>query len=93
MSNNFSDLSQLNGNLFSHMSFNQKRKLMYNWHVIPYDVIIKESWDFSLILVFMICTKKKTETVSSKTTVPDSMLCISYKIMFQIINFQVVDAS
>ena len=37
--------------------------------------------------------QKKTETVSSKTTVPDSMLCISYKIMFQIINFQVVDAS
>ena len=45
MSNNFSDLSQLNGNLFSHMSFNQKRKLMYNWHVIPCDVTIKESWD------------------------------------------------
>ena len=45
MFNNFSDLSQLNGNLFSHMSFNQKRKLMYNWHVIPCDVTIKESWD------------------------------------------------
>ena len=37
--------------------------------------------------------QKKTETVSSKTTVPDSMLCIGYNIMFQIINFQVVDAS
>ena len=42
---NFSGLSHLNSNLFSNMSFNQKRKMMYNWHVIPSDIIIKECWD------------------------------------------------
>lgn len=45
MSDNFSGLSHLNGDLFTHMSFNQKRKMMYNWHVIPCDVIVKESGD------------------------------------------------